>query len=298
MVNHIKTFILLFITLTYSNAYALDDNIKILTDLSYGKDKAQKLDVYLPTEAKDAPIIFMIHGGAWSGGDKANKSEVENKVAHWVNKGFIFISTNYRTLPKVDPIGQAKDIEAALFYAQQNAAKWGGSPDKFILIGHSSGAHLVSLVSANFSHLIDNGVTPWLGTISLDISGYDIVSKVAGANPSSFYQEKFGKDLDYLTKASPLHVLTNKIPSFLAICSTQNGDACSQANNFLTKAKSLGSHGELIASDFDHNALNSELGKATCYTKSVDAFIKKLDPSLSPLLKTSDSQMTLFCANS
>lgn len=281
---YINTLILLSLVLVCSKGYALSSGIKVLSDISYGKDIDQSLDVYIPANAKDAPVIFMIHGGAWSGGDKANSSDVVNKVAHWVTKGFIFISTNYRTLPKIGPLGQAKDIEMALLFSQQSVREWGGSPEKFILMGHSSGAHLVSLVSSNYSTVTGNGIKPWLGTISLDISGYDIVKRITGSTPSEFYKEKFGKDPDYWKKASPFHALTDKIPPFLAICSTRNDTACSQAKNFLKKAKSLGSYGEFLATDLSHNEINSELGKDSCFTSKVDNFLKTLSPGIALML--------------
>jgi len=291
MLNYIKTIIFLAVALIYTSANASNSDIEILTDIPYGEDKAQKLDVYLPHNTNNAPVIFMIHGGAWSGGDKANKAEFENKVAHWVSKGFVFISTNYRTLPQATPIEQSEDVAAALLFSQKHAHKWAGSSEKFILMGHSSGAHLVSLISSNFNTMTNNGVKPWLGTISLDISGYDIVKKVKGDTPSKFYQDKFGHDLAYLQKSSPFHVLTHKIPPFLAICSTQNTDACEQASNFITKAKSFGSHGELISTGLSHNDINSELGKPSCYTQRVDDFLKKLNSRIKLLLTNSGNEL-------
>lgn len=296
MLYYLKTFILLLLILTSSNGYGQPSTVKVLSDIPYGKDADHRLDVYMPADAKDAPVIFMIHGGAWSGGDKANKAEFENKVAHWVTKGFIFISTNYRTLPKIGPVGQAKDVETALLFSQQYVGKLGGSAEKFILMGHSSGAHLVSLVSSNYSTVTGNGITPWLGTVSLDIS-YDIVTRISGPNPSEFYQEKFGTDPDYVKKASPFYALTEKIPPFLAVCSTQSSDACIQAKDFLKKANSFGSQGELLATDLSHNEINSELGKVSCYTKTVDDFLKKLTPNIASMFTSQDTLMQKNCAN-
>ena len=281
---------------TVSNSYTPPSDIKVLSDISYGQDTDQTLDVYIPSDAKDAPVIFMVHGGAWSGGDKANKPEFENKVAHWVSKGFIFISTNYRTLPKVKPVEQTKDIVAALGFSQTNSRKWGGSPEKFILMGHSSGAHLVSLVSSNYNRIRGNGVMPWLGTISLDISGYDIVKKVTGPNPSEFYKEKFGENPDHLKKASPFHALVDKIPPFLAICSLKSNDACLQAKNFINKAKDFGTYVKLLPIDLSHGKINSELGKDVCYTNHVDDFLKKLSPSIASILTSQTTQMQKNCA--
>ena len=296
MFYYIKSFILLSLILIASIGYALPSGMKLLSDIPYGKDKDQTLDVYIPADAKDAPVIFMVHGGAWSGGDKANKSEVENKVAHWVTKGFVFISTNYRTLPKIGPVGQAKDVEAALLFSQERAPEWGGSPEKFILMGHSSGAHLVSLVSSNYSTITRNRIIPWLGTISMDISGYDVVKKITSPTPSEFYKEKFGENPIYWEKASPFYALSDKIPPFLAICSLRSDDACIQAKTFLKKAKSLGTYVELLPVDLSHGEINSELGKDSCYTNNVDDFLKKLSPSIASMLTSQGTRTQKNCA--
>ena len=34
-------------------------------EVAYGSDARQRLDVYLPERPDHAPIIVMVHGGAW-----------------------------------------------------------------------------------------------------------------------------------------------------------------------------------------------------------------------------------------
>ena len=274
---------------------SLPPGVKLAADIPYGKSPKHKFDVYYPENSSKAPVIFMIHGGAWQGGDKANKGEFENKVSHWVTRGFVLISTNYRTLPELKPVEQIQDIEAAVRFAQQNADKWGGAEDKFIMMGHSSGAHLVALFSANFEQAKKTGIKPWLGTVSLDISGYDIVKKVTGANPSDFYIEYFGKSPRLVEKASPYHVLQTEIPPFMAVCSRRSVDACSQANSFLAKAEKLGGRVALLAVDLSHMEVNGRLGVNSCYTSDVDDFLKILSPEISNLISEQQTPLQKNC---
>jgi acetyl esterase/lipase len=92
----------------------------VLRDLAYGGDLHQRLDVYRPKLASEAPapVLFMVHGGAWHLGDKATPEVVANKVAHWVSRGFVLVSVNYRMLPEADPLQQADDVARALAFAQ------------------------------------------------------------------------------------------------------------------------------------------------------------------------------------
>jgi acetyl esterase/lipase len=131
--------------------------------VAYGGDAAQRFDVYAPREAKGAPVIFMVHGGSWFYGDKRETAVVEHKVERWAPKGYVFISVNYRMVPKADPLEQARDVARALAFAQSRAKEWGGDPSKFILMGHSAGAHLVGLLSANPAEAVKLGAKPWLG---------------------------------------------------------------------------------------------------------------------------------------
>jgi len=291
MFYFIKSLIFLSFILISSRAHALPSDMKLLSDIAYGKHADQVLDVYIPANAKDAPVIFMVHGGGWRGGDKADRGDVENKVAHWGAKGFIIIFTNYRLLPEMDPFGQAKDVEAALRFSQKRAGEWGGSSEKFILMGHSSGAHLASLAASLRSTVTGNEIIPLLGTVSLDISGYDVVKRITAQNSPEFYIERFGTDPDYWEKASPFHALRDKIPPFLAICSLRSDIACIQAEDFIKKAKSLGTDGEVLAVDLSHMEINRELGKEVCYTKKVDNFLKKLSPGIKSMLSGQDTRM-------
>jgi acetyl esterase/lipase len=70
-----------------TTAVRLPPDARLERDLPYGTDPQQRLDVYLPAQSKGAPILCMVHGGAWMIGDKAASGFVSNKVAHWLPKG-------------------------------------------------------------------------------------------------------------------------------------------------------------------------------------------------------------------
>ncbi len=132
----------------------LPEGVQRLFDVPYGNDPLQRMDVYLPPAAARpsagprAPILFMVHGGAWRTGDKAMERVVQEKVARWVPLGFVLVSVNYRLLPDTGVALQAHDVATALATVQQRAAQWGADGTRTVLMGHSAGAHLVSLLNA------------------------------------------------------------------------------------------------------------------------------------------------------
>lgn len=265
---------------------SLPNTITVLRDQAYGSQPRQKLDIYSPPGARGAPVIFMVHGGGWLWGDKAAYSVVVNKVNRWVNKGIVFISANYRLVPDANPIQQAKDIGSALGYAQKLAARWGADPSKFVLMGHSAGAHLVSLLAADPKLAYEQGAKPWLGTVVIDSGGFDIDQIMRSGKELGFYKKAFGNDPQYWIKASPIYRLTQKQAPLLAICSKIRKDKpCIQARAFQAKAKALGMRVDVLPVNLSHWKTNLDLGEDNAYTRDVEKFLASLDPTFRSRLK-------------
>lgn len=258
-----------------ATAQPLPPGATVERNIAYGPDPAQRMDVYRPANAKDAPVLFMVHGGGWRRGDKAAKGVVNNKVAHWLPQGYLFISIDYRMLPKANPVEQGDEVAKALAFAQEHAKSWGGDPSRFILMGHSAGAHLVSLISADASIAARQGAKPWLGTICLDSAAYNVVTIMERPH-LRLYDEAFGKDRQFWRQASPILRLESKTVPMLLVCSTQRLTSQAQAEAFAAKLKELGGEASVLPVDLPHGGINSQLGLDNDYTRQVDAFISAL----------------------
>ncbi|SCY65075.1 alpha/beta hydrolase [Pseudomonas sp. NFACC37-1] len=248
----------------------------LLKDLPYGPNTRERLDVYLPHKPSNAPIIFMVHGGAWRTGDKNAQQVVANKVSRWVAKGFIFVSANYPLLPDAKPLQQAQEVAKALAMTQANAASWGGSANHVIVMGHSAGAHLVALLAASPSLAAAQGAKPWLGTVALDSAALD-VEKIMQARHMPFYDEAFGSDPTYWQQTSPSYVLANGVAPMLAVCSTRRDVACEQAHLFATHASARAVSVSVLEQGMTHKDINQLLGTPGAYTEEVERFMAGLD---------------------
>lgn len=262
-----------------SGSASLPAGARLLRDVAYGADRAQRMDVYLPRQAVGAPVILMVHGGAWRLGDKAAKAVVENKVARWVPKGFVFISVNYRLQSHITPLQQAEDVARALAVAQGKAAAWGSHPEKFVLMGHSAGAHLVALLAAAPQEARKFGAAPWLGTVALDSAALD-VAQIMGGRHAGFYDRVFGSDAAFWSAASPYHQLSAGAMPVLAVCSSKRSDSCPQARRFVARAALLGVRAEALPRPLSHAEINQKLGLEESYTAAVESFMGSLDPTL------------------
>lgn len=261
----------------------LPAGIRIVRDVAYGGASRQRLDVYAPAAAHDAPIVVMVHGGAWMLGDKAAKGVIEGKVNRWVPRGFVFVSVGYRMVPEVTVADEVQDVAKAVAYVQQHALQWGGDGRRVVLMGHSAGAHLVALLSASPATARGQGVQPWLGTIALDSAAYD-VGAIMRRQHYRFYDRVFGDDSSTWAAVSPTTQLSGPIVPFLAVCSSQRQDSCAAAQAFVAKVTSFGGHAETLAEDKSHSEINKTLGVDPAYTAQVDAFLSHLDPGIARLL--------------
>lgn len=111
-----------------STAAAQDFETERDIQFSSGKHALTKLDVYSPAKGEGHPIMVYIHGGGWRRGDKA---AVALKPKAFTEKGFVFVSANYRLVPAVTSKDQAADVAKAVAWIHQNAKKYGGDPDRW-----------------------------------------------------------------------------------------------------------------------------------------------------------------------
>lgn len=261
-------------------------------NIAYGVHERQRLDVYMPEGSKkaaSAPVILMVHGGGWCVGDKALPSVVENKVSRWTARGFVFVSVNYPMIAQgYDALAQAREIAVATAYVQKHAAEWGGDGARVILMGHSAGAHLVSLVGASQNIRSAAGVERILGVVSIDAGAVDIAMQMPKViTPlKTRYAEAFGTDPAKWAPMSPLQQLDATAAPWLGICaSTRPDEPCAQAAAYVEKSKSLGIPAQVLSLPMGHGKLNAALGQDSAYTKRVEAFMSALDPSVALLLR-------------
>lgn len=268
-------------------AVPLPPGARLVRDVAYGPDRRQRFDVYVPARASGAPVVFMVHGGGWRRGDKAMPSVVRNKVARWVGAGIIVASANYRMLPDADPVEQARDVALALAAAQRQAATWGGDRSRFVLMGHSAGAHLVALVSSAPGATTGLELSPWLGAVLLDGAALDVVEVMEGRH-MRLHAQAFGSDPGFWRAASPYHALERAPRPILAVCSTRRADACPQARRFVGRATALGGRASVLEVPLTHGEINERLGVPGSYTGSVESFLRTLHPSLAAALASPD----------
>ena len=242
-------------------------------DSSAPEDPLRTLDVYpLPSSAAAVPVVIWVHGGGWFTGDKANN--MARKVELFNGEGYLLVSLNYRLSPepKASPDPDRvrfpthpEDVARADAWVHENAAAYGGDPERIALLGHSAGAHLVALVGTAPDYLAPYDLAPsdlrCVG--SFDTEGYDIPSAIdtGSAQQNAILINAFGDDPAVWTEASPLTHVAAGVPDFLLVA---RGAAPRRAavEAFRSALADVSVPAEVIdGSALDHEGVNDAIGE-------------------------------------
>jgi arylformamidase len=233
------------------------------------------LDIYTPDKAADQrrPVVFWIHGGGWQAGDK---TDVALKPKVICERGFIFVSTNYRLLPEVSMDQLVGDIAHSLRWVQTNIAKYGGDPQRVFVGGHSAGAQLAALICIDDRYLkaVGGSFDGLKGCIPVDGDTYDIPKIIMtaehrqtlyGGKMFTFgHRQKFGNDPEkHVDYSAVTHVAPNKgIPPFLILYFSGNPDTTAQAQRLESVLKSAEVGVSILGKgNSNHSQLNDDLGR-------------------------------------
>jgi acetyl esterase/lipase len=99
------------------------------------------LDLHLPANARQAPLVVFLHGGAWRAGDKSEYPKF------LVQRGYAVASVDFRSSSDARFPAQVHDIKAAIRFLRAQAKQYGYRADRIAVAGSSSGAHLAALVA-------------------------------------------------------------------------------------------------------------------------------------------------------
>src|SRR5918994_18871 len=232
----------------------------------------QVLDIYAPRDAKNLPVVFWIHGGGWQTGDKTS---VQIKPQAFVEKGFVFVSTNYRLLPEVDMATIVRDIARSIRWVHDHIAEYGGDPKRILVMGHSAGAQLAALICIDERYLKAEGLSLAIlkGCVPVDGDTFDVPAIIETAEtrrrvhgqPQATYghREKFGNDpAKHRDLSAVTHVASGKgIPPFLILHVAEHPDTTAQAQRLANVLKGAGVTVRVFgARESHHNKVNTDLG--------------------------------------
>jgi acetyl esterase/lipase len=253
-------------------------DIAVTTDLDYVStaeypNKKDRLDVYAPRNARGAPVVVSIHGGALREGDKSGQAFVGQRFAA---AGFVTVVINYRLSPSVMHPAHVEDAAHAVAWARSHAAEYGGDPKKLFVIGHSAGAYLAALLALDPKYLsvYQMSVADLKGVVPVSAFFYVDRKGVAPDRP----KDVWGTDPAVWKAASPASYLRKDVPPMLLLYADGDDEwRRQQQADFLADMKKAGAKGlemKMIAGR-NHGSIWSQMKNVNDETASaIIAFLK------------------------
>lgn len=133
-----------------ADAETLSRPIRADKDVAYGEVDGRKLraDVYRPDDDQLRPGVLMIHGGAWTSGNKWNMSDHARQLAQ---AGYVVVNINYRLAPANKYPAQIDDCRRALAWMSSAAGEYRIDTQRLAVYGYSAGGHLAAMLATDRS---------------------------------------------------------------------------------------------------------------------------------------------------
>lgn len=166
-------------------------------------------DLYLPERGGLRPVVLVVHGGSWKGGDRTSFDAV--KIArHLAAQGYAAFSVDYRLAPDALYPAPLDDLQQAVAWLRANAPLYGLDPDALGAWGYSAGAHLVAMLGTKGNHASQLRAVV-AGGIPADLAAWPDSPAV-----KTFLGRSAREDRERAAEASPInHVLATSAPFFL-----------------------------------------------------------------------------------
>ncbi|HEV2150331.1 MAG TPA: alpha/beta hydrolase [Longimicrobiaceae bacterium] len=121
--------------------------IDLARDVTYAvmDGQPQRLDIAWPKQPGPHPLVVLIHGGGWSGGDKSSYHDAMRLL---VGQGYAAASVNYRlaAAPRNTFPAAVEDVRCAVRWLRSHAGEYGIDPSRIAALGSSAGGHLAAML--------------------------------------------------------------------------------------------------------------------------------------------------------
>lgn len=171
-------------------------DVDVTKDLSYAPARpagtqGHKLDLFVPRSRRPAPLVIFTHGSGWM----ADNGRMDaDKVAAQLNPhGFAVAGVAVRSSSQAQFPAQLLDIKGAIRWLRANAGKYHLDPERFAIMGESSGGWATTMAAVT-------GDMPKLeGTVGVNGPSSSVQAAVPFYPPVDFRQ----MDAHMLTDCTP-----------------------------------------------------------------------------------------------
>lgn len=256
-IKTIKIYLLMFLLLFLSscaktgtailNSLALTGDYKKTVNIAYGEHSQNTLDIYQPVKPlveksgeEIKPVVVFFYGGCWGECNSLDKSDYLFLAQSFASKGYITVIPEFREYPDVNFTDIMSDASGVIRWVTQYISEYGGDPNQLILIGHSSGAHIASMLALNTRYLDVGTRSKIRGFIGL-AGPYDFLPL-----DEAYQRTLFGPSERY-ADSQPINFVSTQSPPMLILQGAKDTTVGKHnAQNLAKKAQRLGVSQKLV----------------------------------------------------
>ena len=229
--------------------------------LESGSRRPVKADIVEPDATKPFPVMVFIHGGGWVMGDLDTHHQV---VLRFAEQGFLVVAIEYGLAPEEPFPAGYDDAVAAIRWTVDNAARFGGDPDRLVVVGDSAGANITAGVAASEPDLPIKAVGLVYGVYDFEHmpTSPEIHADGFLADLHQAYLGASGQHLLSDPRVSPIHAAENLPPAILVVGSLD--PLASESAALAERLAAAGiEHQHVVLSDYNHAFLHLETAPET-----------------------------------
>jgi acetyl esterase/lipase len=186
---------------------------KVFRDKVYVEKEGIKItcDVYVPNSSGMKPAILVAHPGGWS---RRSRKDTEFYSEQLAGQGYVVVNCTYRLAPQYIYPSSVEDIRDCYHWMVKHSQEYQIDTQNIGAMGYSSGAHLISLVTAWSSQQRPGYADVKFKVVALGGGVYDFM--VYPQSPyinryTTFYRDE---NVELYQDASPIHQLGTDLPYF------------------------------------------------------------------------------------
>jgi acetyl esterase/lipase len=183
--------------------------VKVKPDIVYGKpdEPMHRADLYIPEDSSESllPGVIMIHGGAWSAGDKGHDRLHARRLAA---RGYVVMAINYRLAPAHKYPSQLEDCRLALKWLHEHHRDNRIDLERIATWGYSAGGQLAAIMALQPDSQLPTIRAGVCGGTPCDLTmlppNTKMLDQVFGATPSQspeLYRD--ASPITFVTSSSP-----------------------------------------------------------------------------------------------
>ncbi|MCP4289440.1 MAG: alpha/beta hydrolase [Gammaproteobacteria bacterium] len=210
----------------------------------YARERRWELDLYLPKDRENFPVLVWFHGGALKFSSK-NDIYATSVAKRFASEGIGVVLPGYRLYPQVKYPEFIEDAASAVAWVYHNISTYHGNPEHLFIGGHSSGAYLAAMIGMDERYLKKHQLSLQQIVGVIPLSGEMYGDSTVWSTEHGIYKTIRDETTTFqVDETTPMFYVRRDVPPFLCMCAEYAEDppeiVCAENQKFIEALRATG----------------------------------------------------------